>query len=130
MCLVYLILLHFTVSTGDCLQCRRPELNPWVRKISWSMKWQPTPVFLLGKFHGQGSLVGSSPWGHKGSDTTKYVHTHKMFLNDCNNIWIQTRVKFFSLLTWQSLLDYWSAIVKFLNFLIQFLKVMLCLVCF
>ena len=99
MCLVYLILLHFTVCAGDCLQCRRPELNPWVRKISWSMKWQPTPVFLLGKFHGQGSLVGSSPWGHKGSDTTEYAHTHKMFLNDCNNIWIQTRVKFFSLLT-------------------------------
>ena len=31
----------------------------WVRKIPWSRKWQPAPVFLLGKFHGQGSLVGS-----------------------------------------------------------------------
>ena len=28
-------------------------------------KGQPTPVFLLGKSHGQGSLVGCSPWGHK-----------------------------------------------------------------
>ena len=34
-------------------------------------KWQPTPVFLLGKFHGQRNLVGSSPWGHKESDTTE-----------------------------------------------------------
>jgi len=29
-------------------------------------KWQPTPIFLPGKFHGQRSLVGYSPWGCKG----------------------------------------------------------------
>ena len=33
------------------------------RKISWRRKWQPTPVFLPGKSHGQRSLVGYSPWG-------------------------------------------------------------------
>ena len=33
-----------------------------------------TPVFLPGKFHGQRSLVGYSPWGHKESDTTKHAH--------------------------------------------------------
>ena len=31
-------------------------------------EWQPTPVFLLGEFHGQKRLVGYSPWGHKESD--------------------------------------------------------------
>ena len=36
----------------------------------WRRKWQPTPVFLPRKFHGQRSLVGYSPWGHKESDTT------------------------------------------------------------
>jgi len=36
----------------------------------WSRKWQPKPVCSLGKFHGQRSLVGYSPWGHKESDTT------------------------------------------------------------
>ena len=36
-----------------------------VGKIPWRRKWQPTPVFLPGKAHGQRSLVGSSPWGHK-----------------------------------------------------------------
>ena len=36
-----------------------------VRKIPWRRKWQPTPVFLPGKSHGQRSLVGYSPWGHK-----------------------------------------------------------------
>ena len=35
------------------------------------MPWQPTPVFLPGEFHGQRSLVGSSPWGHKESDMTE-----------------------------------------------------------
>ena len=43
--------------------------QPWVqflvRKISWRRKWQPTPVLLPGKFHGQRSLTGDSPWGHK-----------------------------------------------------------------
>ena len=34
-----------------------------VRKVSWSRKWQPTPVFLPGKFHGQRSLAGYNPWG-------------------------------------------------------------------
>ena len=46
-------------------QCRRPGLNPWIWKIPWRRKWQLTPVFLPGKFHGQRSLVGYSPWGSK-----------------------------------------------------------------
>ena len=32
--------------------------NPWVRKVPWRRKWQPTPVFLPGEFHGQRSLAG------------------------------------------------------------------------
>ena len=40
----------------------RCNLDPSVRKILWRRKWQPTPVFLPGKFHGQMSLVGYSPW--------------------------------------------------------------------
>ena len=35
------------------------------RKILWRRRWQPTPVFLPGKSHGQSSLVGYSPWGPK-----------------------------------------------------------------
>ena len=34
---------------------------PGCGKIPWSRKWQPTPVFLPGQFHGQRSLVGYSP---------------------------------------------------------------------
>ena len=35
-----------------CLQCGRPRFNPWVRKIPWRRKWQPTPVRLPGKSYG------------------------------------------------------------------------------
>ena len=37
-------------------------------------QWQPTPVLLPGKSHGQRSLVGYSPWGRKESDTTESLH--------------------------------------------------------
>ena len=60
-------------STCQCRRCQRREFNPWVRKIPWRRKWQPTPVFLHEKSHGQRSLVGYSPWGRKELDTT--VHT-------------------------------------------------------
>ena len=46
-------------------QCRRRRFNPWVQKIPWRRKWQPTPVFLPGKSQRQRNLVGYSPWGHK-----------------------------------------------------------------
>ena len=46
-------------------QCRRHGFDPWVRKTPWGRKWQPTPVFLPGKSHGQSSLEGHSPWGRK-----------------------------------------------------------------
>ena len=60
-----------------CLQCRRPGFHPWVRKIPWRWEWQPAPVFLPGEFHGQRSLAGYTPWGHKESDTTEWLtHTH------------------------------------------------------
>ena len=39
-------------------------------------QWQPTPVLLPGKSHGQRSLVGCSPWGHEESDTTEHLHFH------------------------------------------------------
>ena len=54
---------------------RRCRFDTWVRKISWR-KWQPTPVFLPGKFHGQKSLAGYSPWGCKESDTTEHIHSN------------------------------------------------------
>ena len=52
-------------SACQCRRCTRPGSNPWVGKIPWRKKWQPTPVCLPGKSHGQRSLVGYYPRGHK-----------------------------------------------------------------
>ena len=39
-----------------------------VDKIPWRREWLSTSVFLPGEFHGQRSLLGYSPWGHKEQD--------------------------------------------------------------
>ena len=64
---------NLLASAGGCRRCR---FDSWVGKIPWSRKWQPTPVFLPGKFHGQRSLAGYSLWGHKESDMAECTHTH------------------------------------------------------
>ena len=58
-------------STCQCRRLRRCRFDPWVGKIPWRRAWQPTPVFLSVKSHGQRSLVGYSPKGRKESDTTE-----------------------------------------------------------
>ena len=45
--------------------------TPGVGKMCWERKWQPTPVFLLGKSRGQRSLAGYTPYGYKELDTTE-----------------------------------------------------------
>ena len=58
-----------------------PGSDPWVRKIPWRRKWQPTPVFLPGEFHEQRSLAGCSPRGHKELGTTERLTLlHASFL--------------------------------------------------
>ena len=52
-------------STCQCRRFKRPGFHPWAGKIPWSRKWQPTPVFLPGKSHGQRSPAGYSPWGRR-----------------------------------------------------------------
>ena len=63
-------------------QCRRHGFNPRVEKVPWRRKWQPTPGFLPGKSHGQRSLVGYSPWGHKESDAAEQPNN-----NTLRNLW-------------------------------------------
>ena len=58
----------------------RHRFDAWVRKSPWRRKWQPTPVFLPGKSHGQKSLTGYSPWGRKEPDTTEPPSTHILLL--------------------------------------------------
>ena len=66
-------------------QSRWCGFNPWVQKMPWRRKWQPTPVFLPGGCHGQGSLVGCRPWGCSGAQLSNWTHTHK-FSQEQNGI--------------------------------------------
>ena len=55
---------------------KRHGFDPWVRKIPWRRKWQPIPVFLPVKSHGQRNLAAYSPQGCKELDTTEQLRTH------------------------------------------------------
>ena len=54
--------------------CKRHGLDPWVGEIPWSEIWNPTPVFLPGKFHRQRSQAGYSPRGRKRNDLDTKQH--------------------------------------------------------
>ena len=57
-----LVVKNLSANAGDA----RLWFDPWVGKIYWRKKWQPTPlVFLLEKSQRQRSLAGYSPWGHR-----------------------------------------------------------------
>ena len=61
---------NLLANAGDT---RNSGFDPWVKKIPWSRKWELIPVFLPGKFHGQRSLEGYSPWDLKESDMTERI---------------------------------------------------------
>ena len=56
-------------------QHKHSTLEVFLKNYRIPRKWQPTPVFLSGKFHEQRILVVYSPWGHKEQDTTKGLRT-------------------------------------------------------
>ena len=101
MCLAYTVkcmhppptggLCDFTVLCGvpkwgsgkeSACRCRRLRFNPWVRKSPWCRKWQPIPEFLPGKFHGQRSLEGYSPWVRQESDMTEWLSMHAQYCTE------------------------------------------------
>ena len=60
-------------------------MDPCVGKTPWRRTWQPTPVFLLGKSHGQRSLIGYGAWGRKESDiteATEHTASYREFRKD------------------------------------------------
>ena len=73
--------------------CKRRGCCPWVGKIRWSRKWQHTPVFLPGKFHGQRCLAGCSPWGCKELDITQLAHTQSNAQAGCVQVHLVSFLK-------------------------------------
>jgi len=58
---------------------KKCRLDPWVGKIPWRRAWQPTPLYLPGKSHGQRNLVGFSPVGRKEADMTEVTYHARIF---------------------------------------------------
>ena len=65
-------------------QCRRHGFHPWIGKIPWRRTWQPTAVLFPGESHGQRTLAGYSPWGHRESDTTEYLTAEAGWTGCCS----------------------------------------------
>ena len=83
---------------------KRGGLDPGVRKILWRKKWQQTQVFLSGEFHGQGTLMGCSPWGRRVRHGLVTEHAW-MFLVECSPLSLM-----FSCLWWWGrwrVAEYW-----------------------
>ena len=75
----------------QCRRCKRGWFSPWVRKIPWRRKWQPTPVFLPAESHGQWSLGGYCPWGIKESDRIEVTqHACTIWWNHPQPSWERT----------------------------------------
>ena len=70
-----------------------PSSSFFKRVLVWVFCWQPTPVFLLGKFRGKRSLAGCSPWGHTESDTTEH-RMHIRYFVECPSICLVIRLQF------------------------------------
>ena len=54
-------------------QCRRCGFDPWVGKIPWRRKWQPTPVLLLEEPGGLQSMESKKSWTQLSDQTTQYM---------------------------------------------------------
>jgi len=109
-----------------CQQCRRPYLDPWIGKIPWRRKWQPTPVLLPGKSHGQRSLIGYSPWGRKESDRTQRLHFHFLFCRYLIVVLICIYLMngIFSYACWRSSVPLWKMFfIPFLHLIAYFFDV-------
>ena len=95
-------------SAGD----KEMQVQSLGQEDPWRRKWQPTPVFLPGRFHGQKSLAGYSPQGHKESDTTEHTHTmvdktHWMVLVRGKFYWVGQNVCSGFFITWKPNETFW-----------------------
>ena len=98
----YQVFLGGAAGKQSSCQFRRHKrfwFDPWVGKITWRRKWQPIPVFLPGKSHGQRSLSGYSPWACKDSDMTEpsmhthtHTHTPQVLVSACGVPWTGIRL--------------------------------------
>ena len=67
-------------SACQCRRCKKLGFHPWIRKIPWRRKWQPTPVFLPKKSHGQRNWQATV---HEAANSQTQHKLHKGFSKSC-----------------------------------------------
>ena len=87
------VVKNLPANSGDS-----EDIDPWVRKVLWRRKWQPTSVFLPGKSHEQRSLEGYSLWGCNESGMTKHIHTTSMITSPTPLFYLVPAISISSLL--------------------------------
>ena len=70
---------RWLISKESACHCRRCRFDPWVRKIPWRRKWQPTPVFLPGRILWTGEPGGLQSTGAQRVGTTQQLSTHRNY---------------------------------------------------
>ena len=73
LCIFFSGLPRWLSGKESTYQCRRHRFDPWAGKMLWRKKWQPTPVFLPGKVHGQRSLASTVYGSLKELDMTEWA---------------------------------------------------------
>ena len=109
---LWITLLWQVKSLPAMQETQEMQFDPWVGKIPWRRQWQPTPVFLPEKSHGQRSLAGHSPWDHRGSDTTEQLSTHE---HSHTSVWGHTLLVLPGICLIVELLANWVTLFNFLK---------------
>ena len=81
----------FHGSVVKKMPAMQETLGMWVQPLGWEEPWGEemithTPVFFPRKSHGERSLEGNSPWGHKESNTSEHARTHTHIIHKLINI--------------------------------------------
>ena len=84
------VIKNLPANAGDVKRC---GFNPGMGNIPWRRKWQPTPVFLPRKSHGQRSLAGSSPWGQSLGSHSPWGHTAEQSRHSAGSVFNFVKVR-------------------------------------
>ena len=88
-------------SACQCRRHKRRGFDPWIRKILWKRKWQPTSVFLPGESHGHRSLAGYSPWGRKWVNVTMRLNNNKCHIKPQHSLFRQLLPGYQDIKSWK-----------------------------
>ena len=120
---VTLLLQHLELSingasgkepTCQCRRFNRPGFSPWVGKIPWKRSWQPSPIFLPGESHGQRSLVGYNPSGHRVRYDWGDLAPHTLLLHFCGLSYLE-RFHLVPLISFNSLSHFMNKLCSHLS---------------